>query len=632
MPKARRKLVLDYGVAVLISLVALALRWLLHPLLGDNAPLLGLILAVTVSSWYGGFGPGLLATVLSALFGTYFFILPTFTLKVVDSIGVVRICIFLAEGALISWLNEELRVAKHKAELTALSLQKSEEHNRLLIEGVKDYAIFMLDPNGLIVSWNSGAERIKGYCSGEILGKHFSIFYPPEEIARQKPQQELQIATAEGRYEEEGLRQRKDGSFFWANVVMTALHDDLQKLRGFVSVTRDISDRKQAEEQLQTSLKQLSDIKFALDEAAILAATDRQGNITYINDKFCEISKYSRDELIGQNHRIINSGYHPKEFFQNLWSTISSGRVWHGEIKNKAKDGTFYWVATTIVPFLNNETIEQYLAIRFDITERKQVEEALRRSSERLTGLYEIDRAILEAKSSGDIVREALVRMQRLVPCKRSLIIVYNFENSEAYAIPGSGAENFLSQRRVTIPIDNFISNEVLQQDMTQGAESVTATGHASQQLLTPLLEENDTCFRIPLLVEGALVGELALILSQSTGLNAEHQAIASQVARQLAIALQQANLRESKLQHYTLELEERVTQRTLQLQEANSELEAFAYSVAHDLRAPLRSQQGFSEALSEDYADILDANGRDYIDRIMASLPNEWTTSLEIY
>ncbi|MUG98545.1 PAS domain S-box protein [Scytonema sp. UIC 10036] len=574
---------------------------------------------MTLSSWYGGLGPGLLATVFSAIFGTYFFVVPTSSWKVAGLSEVVRVCIFLGEGVLISWLNEQLKVAKQRAEFTALSLKESEEHNRLLIEGVKDYAIFMLDPNGAIASWNPGAESIKGYQAGEILGKHFSIFHTPEDIERQKPQQELQIAKTEGWYEEEGLRKRKDGSLFWANIVITALQDDAGKLRGYVNVTRDMSARKQAEEKLKTSLKHLSDIKFALDEAAILAATDRQGNITYINDKFCEISQYSREELIGQNHRLINSGYHPKEFFQNLWSTITKGQVWHGEIKNKAKDGTFYWVATTIVPFLNNGIIEQYLAIRFDITERKQVEEALRRSSEQLAGLYEIDRAILEAKSSGDIVREALVRMQRLVPCKRSLIMVYNFENSEAWIIPGSGVEDFPSQQKVTIPIDNLILNEVLQQDITQYTEYIAATGHGSQQLLSPLLEENDTCFRIPLLVEGALVGELALILSQSTELNPERQEIASQVSRQLAIALRQANLRE-QLQRYTSELEERVAQRTLQLQEANSELEAFAYSVAHDLRAPLRSVQGFSEALSEDYTDILDANGLDYIDRIMAS------------
>ncbi|HEX8868450.1 MAG TPA: PAS domain S-box protein, partial [Lentzea sp.] len=121
---------------------------------------------------------------------------------------------------------------------------------RLLVQGVRDYGIFMLDPGGHVVSWNTGAERIKGWAAEEIIGRHFSTFYPPEDVRAGKPEWELRVAKAEGALEDEGWRVRKDGTRFWANVIITALYDDTGELRGFGKVTRDMTERRRAEQQL----------------------------------------------------------------------------------------------------------------------------------------------------------------------------------------------------------------------------------------------------------------------------------------------------------------------------------------------------------------------------------------------
>ncbi|MGE7272552.1 EAL domain-containing protein [Brevibacillus panacihumi] len=137
------------------------------------------------------------------------------------------------------------------------------------------------------------------------------------------------------------------------------------------------------DEKLKRALRELADVRYALDQSTIVAITDQRGKILFANDQFCRISGYERKELIGQDHRLLNSGTHPKSFFKQMWATIGAGQIWRGEVRNRAKDGKFYWVDTTIVPFVNQQgNIYQYVSIRSDITDRKLMEEEVRKSEE----------------------------------------------------------------------------------------------------------------------------------------------------------------------------------------------------------------------------------------------------------
>jgi PAS domain S-box-containing protein len=148
----------------------------------------------------------------------------------------------------------------------------------------------------------------------------------------------------------------------------------------YISIRSDISSRNKAEHALKGSIKELEDMQYAINQSLIVAITDKKGIIMEVNEKFTEVSGYGRGELIGHTHKIVNSGYHSKEFFEHMWKTVHERKVWKGEIRNKAKDGSFYWVDTTIVPFFNEEGKPfQFLALRYDITESKQSEEMLHR-------------------------------------------------------------------------------------------------------------------------------------------------------------------------------------------------------------------------------------------------------------
>lgn len=264
-----------HGVAVLAVLLVVLIKILLEPVIAQETPFLLVFAAIMVSAWYGGLGPGLAATFVAVLVIDYFF-LPPAGFSGLD-IKVVPLSLFVLEGVLVSSVVAALLAARQRAEMSTLEaqsrrekLRQSEERFRLLVEGVDDYAVFMLDPDGYVVSWNAGAERNTGHRAEEIIGKHSSVFYTREDVEQGHSEEELRVAAQEGRYQEEGLRVRKDGSKFWASVFISALRDESGRLRGFSKVMRDITERKQAEQKLQDTLDRL----LALYEAGqILGST-----------------------------------------------------------------------------------------------------------------------------------------------------------------------------------------------------------------------------------------------------------------------------------------------------------------------------------------------------------------------
>jgi PAS domain S-box-containing protein len=254
------------------------------------------------------------------------------------------------------------------------TLRESEERFRLLVEGAQDYAIFMLDPQGNIASWNAGAERIKGYRAAEIIGQHFSIFYPVEAIEARWPQQELEIAEAEGRFEDEGWRLRKDGSRFWANVVITAVRDKNGTLKGFSKITRDLTERMQKEAQVRESESRFRRL-FETAKDGILILEFATGQITDANPFIRELLGYSTNDLLGKELWQIGL-VKDIEASQTAFRQLQErGYIRYSDLALQTRDGRIVDVEfISNVYNVNHQPVIQ-CNIR-DITERRQLERA----------------------------------------------------------------------------------------------------------------------------------------------------------------------------------------------------------------------------------------------------------------
>lgn len=270
------------------------------------------------------------------------------------------------------------------------SLALSEARFRDITLSTSDL-VWEVDAHGKFIYCSNNVIDLFGYSIDEMFEKNIFDIIQPEEVEFTAAIFSEILQHKKPLVDFENICIKKDGTFFNALVNGIPVLDKVGNILGFRGSIKDITERKTYEKELQDTLKEISDYKYAMDESSIIVITDQKGIINHVNDNFCAISKFSRDEVIGQDHRIINSSFHSKDFFHDLWTTIANGKIWNGEIRNKAKDGSFYWVDTVIVPFLNkNGKPYQYVTIRRDITEQKKLRDDL-----------------VEAKESADIANRA---------------------------------------------------------------------------------------------------------------------------------------------------------------------------------------------------------------------------------
>ena len=283
------------------------------------------------------------------------------------------------------------------------SFRQSDERFRLLVESVKDYAIFMLDPDGRVMTWNAGAELIKGYHASEIIGEHFSRFYPPE--AGDFPAHELRVAAAEGRFEDEGWRVRKDGSRFWANVVITALYGPDKRLVGFAKVTRDLTERREHEEQLKQSEERFRLLVDGVNDYAIFML-DVNGAVATWNSGAARMKGYRAEEIIGQHF----SKFYPEDAVESGWPEHelqvagAEGRFVE-EGWRVRKDGSRFWAHVTITA-LRDEAgrLRGFSKLTRDLTERKRAEALEASGAERET--------MLEAERNARMLAQRTARVK----------------------------------------------------------------------------------------------------------------------------------------------------------------------------------------------------------------------------
>ena len=478
---------------------------------------------------------------------------------------------------------------------------------RLLVESVRDYAVYALDPQGHVISWNEGARRLKGYEEEEILGKDFSRFFPPEDIARGKPEMELREAARLGRYEDEDWRVRKDGTRFWANVVITALRDSGGRLVGYAKVTRDLTERKRAEERVRFEARLLDAVEHAL------VATDPEGRIVYWNPEAQKLYGWKSAEVRGRNILDVTMAPEQRQKATEVMERLKRRKSWSGEFLVKHKDGSIFPAMVTDSPVIDERgDLLGYVGVSTDLRERKRVEHALREEAQLVETLQHIG-GTLAAELEPDTLAQTVIDAGTTLTGAEFGAFFYEVEGEggaePVHAFSGAVPEGFRrleSPREAEVFAPTFAGEEVVRlADATQDAryagklpaELPEGSAPVRSYLAVPVVSRS-----------GETVGGLVFGHVEAGIFDERDERVVVGLAGWAAVAMDNARLYQAERQ-------------------ARSEAEAasraksdFLAVMSHELRTPLGAVLGYAELLEMGIPGPLNEAQHQQLRRLQAS------------
>ena len=452
--------------------------------------------------------------------------------------------------------------------------EKAKKDFQLLVSSVKDYAIFLLDKSGHVISWNSGAQHIKGY-SEEILGQSMNVFYTAEEIQKGEPERNLRLAMELGHYETEGWRLRKDGSRFFANIVITALLDEQGELYGYAKVTKDITEKRNAEERLRF----VASIADNIQDPIIVY--DSEFRVTSWNDAAEKMFEWKENEVIGRRTNDFLRVDYISESREEILIALAQKAFWHGELVYHTKSGRPVNALATASNLMDaTGEVNGHLVLVRDISQRKQAENRLSQMN------AELEERVLERTEQIGKSEKKYRYLFENNPMPLFIVDRYTFRylavNEAALRQYGYGRDEFLS----------MVSLDAL-------PDAAEVLHKARSNAYPPFGETHDNGIWRHLKKDGSVI--LVEMIA--------HEMMFEGIEANLVLASDVTEAQKARhiIQNMNLELEGRVARRTEELEVSRREMEAFTYSVSHDLRAPLRGVIGFTTILEEDYASQLD-------------------------